>query len=122
MFGKEERKKYKYMPMSDFRLDIRNFPHCILEVSDGKGGLERQTDLWRMILQASCLARLGNKQRILAKGTMANDPVVIMAIYIDKELNAHEYLVYQPNVSDKKVWSQMDPLHNDDRAFQGPIL
>ena len=115
-FGKEESVKYLYTPLSNFRLDIRKFPHFILEVVSGdKPTLEKQNDLWQMILQASCLARLGNEMRTDAKVT--GDPVVIMAVYIDKELNAHEYLVYQPDVSDKKVWSQIDPLLNDDRAF-----
>jgi hypothetical protein len=91
--------------MNVFRLEVENFSFCILEVVSGKkGGLESQTDLWRMILQASCLARLGNKLR-----RNTDDPVVIVAIYIDSQLQAHEYLVYQPDISNKKVGTQTVP-------------
>jgi hypothetical protein len=91
--------------MNGFRLEIGNFPHCLLEVvSVKKAILEYQTELWRMILQASCLARLGNKLR-----RNTDDPVVIVAIYIDAHLQAHEYLVYQPDTSNKKVRMQAVP-------------
>ncbi len=85
--------------MNDFRLEIGHFPHCLLEVASGKKGrLDDQTDCWRMILQASCLARLGNRLR-----RNAENPVVIVAIYIDFELQAHMFLMYQPDVSNMKV-------------------
>jgi len=91
--------------MNDFRLEIENFSFCLLEVVSGKkAGLESQTDLWRMILQASCLARLGNKLRHIT-----DEPVVIVCVYIDAQLQAHEYLVYQPDISNKKVRTQMVP-------------
>jgi hypothetical protein len=93
----ETETKFRYTPINDFRLEVGNFNLCLLEVVSGKkAGLERQADLWRMILQASCLARLGNRLR-----AKTEDPVVIVAIYIDSQLFAHEYLVYQPNVSRK---------------------
>jgi hypothetical protein len=101
----EEHTKFRYTPMNDFRLEIDSFYFCILEVVFGKkAGLESQTDLWRIILQASCLARLGNKLR-----RKTDDPVVIVAIFIDSELQAHEYLVYQPETSNKKVRTQTVP-------------
>jgi len=91
--------------MNDFRLEIGHFSRCLLEVvSVKKARLEDQTDLWRMILQASCLARLGNKMR-----HKTEDPVVIVAIYIDSQLQVHEYLVYQPDTSNKKVRTQTVP-------------
>src|SRR5216684_4690464 len=93
---------YRYTPMNDFHLAIEHFPYCLLEVVSGKkAGLENQADCWRLVLQASCLARLGNKFR-----RNTNHPVVIMGIYIDSELYAHEFLVYQPDISDKKVGMQ----------------
>jgi hypothetical protein len=40
---------------NDFRLEIEHFSYCVLKVVSGKkAGLENQTDLWCMILQASC--------------------------------------------------------------------
>jgi hypothetical protein len=91
--------------MNDFRLETGKFSFCLLEVvSSKKAGLENQSDLWRMILQASCLARLGNKLR-----RNTDDPVVIVAIFIDSQLQAHEYLVYQPELSNKKVRAQLVP-------------
>ncbi len=91
--------------MNEFRLEIGNFSHCLLEVvSVKKARLEYQTELWRMILQASCLARLGNKLRC-----NTDNPVVIVVIYIDSQLQAHEYLVYHPDISNKKVRTQTVP-------------
>jgi hypothetical protein len=93
--------------MNDFRLEIEIFSFCLLEVVSGKkAGLESQRDLWHMILEASCLARLGNKLR---HNTDNPGPVVIVAIYIDSQLHAHEYLVYQPDISCKKVRTQTFP-------------
>ncbi|KAI0296939.1 hypothetical protein B0F90DRAFT_1743566 [Multifurca ochricompacta] len=83
-FGNVQR--LRYTPRSGFRLEIRKFPHCILEVaSSTRSSLEVQQDLWCMILQASCLARLGNRLR---------------------DANHHEYLVYQPNPSRREVRKQ----------------
>jgi hypothetical protein len=96
--------KFRYTPMSDFRLEIRKFPHFILEVVS----TPNQADRWRMLLQASCLARLGNKLR----KSSVNEPVIIMATYIDLQMTAHEYLVYQPDMSHKKVGSQLDVILN----------
>jgi len=91
--------------MNDFRLEIEGFSYCILEVVSGKkASLENKADLWHMILQASCLARLGNRLR---RNSMS-DPVVIMGIYIDSQLQAHEYLIYQPDTSNKKVRTQIN--------------
>ncbi|KAH9992248.1 hypothetical protein BJV74DRAFT_404046 [Russula compacta] len=47
-----------------FFFEISGFSHCILEVNtSNRGGSENQPELWGMTLQASCLARLGNKLR-----------------------------------------------------------
>ncbi|KAI0296928.1 hypothetical protein B0F90DRAFT_1743468 [Multifurca ochricompacta] len=54
---------------------LRKFPHCILEVVSST----------RSSLEASCLARLGNRLR----DANQSDPVVIMAIFIDSNLQAH---------------------------------
>ncbi|KAI0291053.1 hypothetical protein B0F90DRAFT_1920812 [Multifurca ochricompacta] len=97
----EPGKLRRYSPRSDLRLELRGFPHCIIEVSSHAHGLlAHQTDLNRMILQGSCLARLGNALR---KKEFKTEPVVISAIFIDSELVAHEYLMYQPVLGDNKV-------------------
>ncbi|KAI0294661.1 hypothetical protein B0F90DRAFT_1274453 [Multifurca ochricompacta] len=98
----EQNKLRLYHPRSDFRLDIRGFPHCIMEVTSHEGGRRNnQSDQNQMFLQGSCLARLGN---VLRKTSEPNsDPVVITAIIIDRELFAHEYLMYQPPSEAKKV-------------------
>jgi hypothetical protein len=97
--------QFRYTPKSDFSLQIEGFPHCILEVTSSDG----QADCWRMILQASCLARLGNELRS-GDTTDTTVPVVIMAVYIDPHLRALVYLVYQPDLANKEVGSQMVPL------------
>ena len=87
--------KLKYTPRSDFFMSIRNFPHLLLEVVSQPN----EGDRYRMLLQASCLARLGNSLR----ASTSQRPVVIMAIYIDEFLVASQYLLYQPAVKSTKV-------------------
>jgi hypothetical protein len=53
-----------------------------------------------MLLEAACLARLGNALRL---DSVVADPFIVSAIYIDDQLFANWYLVYQPNVSDTAV-------------------
>ncbi|KAI9507571.1 kinase-like domain-containing protein [Russula earlei] len=79
--------------MSDFHLRIRSFPHLVLEVSSSSS----ETDKHRMLLQASCLARIGNNLR------KSDDAVTIMAIYVDSSFQAVQHLVNQPNTSTDKV-------------------
>jgi hypothetical protein len=82
--------KSQYTPRSDALLCINLFPHLILEVmSDGA-----HSDRNRMFLQAACLARLGNALR---QDLAVSDPFICSAIYIDEELCATWYLVYQPH-------------------------
>ncbi|KAI0291050.1 kinase-like domain-containing protein [Multifurca ochricompacta] len=97
----ESGKQRQYGPRSDLRLELRGFPHCIIEVSSHDDRpLANQIDLNRMILQGSCLARLGNALR---KKEFKKELVVISAIFIDSELVAHEYFMYQPVLGDNKV-------------------
>ena len=51
-----------------------------------------------MLLQAACLAKLGSSLRGASK-----DPFIVSAIYIDRNLCAEWYLVYQPNANDLAV-------------------
>ena len=86
--------KAQYTPKSDASLRINNFTHLILKVNSDKA----QSDRIQMLLQATCLARLGNVVR-----QDPARPFVVSAIYIDDILCAHWYLVYQPSASDAAV-------------------
>jgi hypothetical protein len=89
-----------YTPKSDFHLEIRTFPHLLLEVNSQPN----ESDRFRMILQAACISRIGNLLRTSTLGS----PVVIMAIYIDKNYKAHQYLLCQPDLQSTEVefnWS-----------------
>ena len=80
-----------YTPRNGFHLSIWNFPHIILKVnSQANGG-----DEFRMLLQAACLARIGNSLR----ASTTDKPIVIMAIYIDKHFRARQHTVCQPDVT-----------------------
>ncbi|KAI0294615.1 hypothetical protein B0F90DRAFT_1278252 [Multifurca ochricompacta] len=108
----------RYGPRSDFRLVLRGFPHCIMEVSSHEGGMPNdQPDQNRMILQGSCLARLANALRMKV---FEKEPIVISAIFIDRMLVAHEYLMYQPVLGDNKVLyhEKTFDLSNPKRAFE----
>ena len=84
----------QYTPKSDASLRINKFPHLLLEVISDSG----QSDCNRMLLQAACLARLGNALRKDPKR-----PFIVSAIYIDEELHAKWHLVYQPVTSNTAV-------------------
>jgi hypothetical protein len=60
---------------------------------------QARSDRNRMLLQAACLARLGNAPR----RNPGADPFIVSAVYIDNKLRAIWYLLYQPNVSDTTV-------------------
>jgi hypothetical protein len=78
--------KLCYTPRSDFHMRIRDFPHLLLQVNSQPN----ESDRYRMFLQASCLARLGNSLRASTSG----GPIVIMAIYINKDFKASQYLLH----------------------------
>ncbi|KAI0252823.1 hypothetical protein BJV78DRAFT_271034 [Lactifluus subvellereus] len=86
---------FKYTPRSDFRMHIRDFPHLLLEVTSQRD----EGDRYRMLLQASCLVRLGNSLR----ASTSKEPIVIMAVYINKFFEASQYLLYQPAVTSTEV-------------------
>jgi len=74
---------------------IKDFPHLLLEVNSQPN----ESDRFRMLLQASCIARIGNWLRASTSGK----PIIIMAIYIDKYFEAMQYLLYQPDVGSTEV-------------------
>jgi hypothetical protein len=85
----------QYTPQSDASLSINNFPHLVLEVTSDP---LQESDRNRMLLQAACLARLGNALR----QDLAH-PFIVSAIYIDNQLRAIWHLVYQPLTSNTAV-------------------
>jgi hypothetical protein len=87
--------KSMYTPKSDFHMCINNFPHLLLEVVSQPN----ESDRFRMLLQASCMSRIGNWLR----ASTSRKPIVNMAIYIDKRFEATQYLLYQPDVGSAKV-------------------
>jgi hypothetical protein len=74
---------------------IKDFPHLLLEVNSQSN----ESDRFRMLLQASCIARIGNWLRT----STSRKPITIMAIYIDKYFKANQYLLYQPDVGSTEV-------------------
>ncbi|KAI9435864.1 hypothetical protein H4582DRAFT_2059329 [Lactarius indigo] len=81
----------QYTPRSDFFMSIGGFPHVLLEICSDK---VKKRDRRRMLLQASCLVRLGNKL-ITDKSPFESSTFFVKAIYIDHDYNAIEYTLYQ---------------------------
>ena len=86
--------KSRYTPNSDISLCINGFPHLVLEVISSSS----RSDCIRMLLQAGCLARLGH---VLFQPSAL--PFIVSAVYIDNNLQAEWYLVYQPHAQDTTV-------------------
>jgi hypothetical protein len=87
--------KMRYTPKSDFHMCIKDFPHFLLKVNSQSN----EGDHVRMLLQAACISRIGNWLRASAPGK----PIVIMAIYIDKDFKAHQHFLYQPDEGSTEV-------------------
>jgi hypothetical protein len=85
----------KYSPRSDFHMCFNDFPHLLLEVNSQSN----ESDRYRMLLQASCISRIGNWLR----ASTSRNPIVNIAIYIDKNYKAIQHLLYQPNVGSTEV-------------------
>ena len=81
---------YQYTPGSDFCIVVKDLPVLLLEVMNSD---RDRVDERRMILQASCVVRLGN--------TLLKDKspkFVLKAIYVDEGYNAIEHTFYQREV------------------------
>jgi hypothetical protein len=85
-------KNYSYTPRSDFHLSVGDLPYLIVEVQSEKAGSDR----YRMLLQAACLARLGN-------GLNPTNPFIVTALYIESSGLIQRYLVFLPNPPDSEV-------------------
>ncbi|KAH9033080.1 hypothetical protein EDB85DRAFT_2145124 [Lactarius pseudohatsudake] len=77
----------QYVPRSDFSVSISGLPYLLLEVASDK---VKGRDKTCMLLQASCIVRLGN-----ALLTDKSPTFFIRAIYIDHRYRAFEYTLYQ---------------------------
>ncbi|KAH9024723.1 hypothetical protein EDB84DRAFT_1564324 [Lactarius hengduanensis] len=77
----------QYAPHSDFSVSISGLPYLLLEVASDK---VKGRDKTRMLLQASCIVRLGN-----ALLTDKSPTFFVRAIYIDHRYRAFEYTLYQ---------------------------
>ena len=85
----------KYTPHNDFRMSINDFPHIALELNSQAN----EGDEFRMLLQGACYSRIGNWLR----DPTHDKPIVIMAIYIDKQFKARQHILCQPNVKSIEV-------------------
>jgi len=131
--------KYWYTPRSDFHICIRNFPHLLLETNSSKGEYDQR----RLLVQAACMARIGNwlrnpnkhyghdeangnnvdyEDERNVKDPTANkqEPIVIMAVYIKENFNAIQHLVCQPDPNTPKVEyiEKAFDLTDSDSAFR----
>ena len=88
---------HKYTPRSDMFMSIKDFPHLLIEISSDK---TNKRDKSRMLLQAACLVRLGN--RLI---TDNSSTFFVKAIYINYDYHADEYMLYQKGSEPDKVCS-----------------
>ncbi|KAI9442137.1 hypothetical protein H4582DRAFT_2054657 [Lactarius indigo] len=78
---------YQYTPRSDALFTIEGFPYILFEVSSDKF---RKRDQHRMLLQASCLVRLGN-----ALVSDKSPTFFVKAFYINYDYHVDEYTLFQ---------------------------
>lgn len=88
--------QFQYSPRSDFSISMGGFPHLLLEVSSDK---LKERDKNRMLLQASCLVRLGNALLGDQSSTF-----FVKAIYINHDYCAVEYTLYQRGLDGEVVF------------------
>ncbi|KAI9513064.1 kinase-like domain-containing protein [Russula earlei] len=74
---------------------INGFPHLLLEVFSERN----ERDRFRMLLQASCITRIANWLR----ASTTKETILVMAIYIDQDFQAHQYLLWQPDETPEQV-------------------
>jgi hypothetical protein len=76
-------KNYHYQPISDFHISIDGLVRLVVEVQSDK----HEDDLYRMLVQGACAARLGYnfyKRRF-----------IVMALYIKKSGSVQRYFLFQ---------------------------
>ena len=83
--------RYNYQPKSDFSFSLYDIPTMILEVfSDKQADEQSEFDRPRLLIQAACLTRLWNH-------LLGGREMVIMAVYVEKDLIVSRYLFFQGN-------------------------
>jgi hypothetical protein len=83
--------RYNYQPKSDFSFSLGDIPIMILEVcSDKQADKESESDRPRLLIQATCLTRLWNH-------LLGGREMVIMAVYVERDLIVSRYLFFQGN-------------------------
>ncbi|KAG8817845.1 hypothetical protein FRC17_011066 [Serendipita sp. 399] len=88
--------RYRVDPVGDARLQVGALPYMILEVASKN----TETGRYRMLLQASCLAKLGTHL-----STDKSRPFIVTAIYIDDRMQASRYLMCKDSASRKVCYS-----------------
>jgi len=112
----DDDQRMKYTPHNDFRVSIRDFPHIVLQVNSQPN----EGDNFRMLLQAGCLSRIANWLR----ASTSNEPIVIMAIYINEKFMAYQHILCQSDVGSAEVeyittiFDLTDPKHAFEFLFQ----
>jgi hypothetical protein len=104
---------FKYTPNSDFHLSFHGLPCILLEVVSDE---HSESDRYRMLIQASCVARFANTFR-----KPDTPPFVVMAIYFNK-ISFDRYLVYQPDIDRRVRKAFLSPCnaHNQLRRHGTP--
>ncbi len=86
-----EKKRYRYTPRSDFHVSVNGLIYLLVEVQSDKD----QTDRYRMLLQAACVARLGR--------LLHDNPFIVVALYIENSGRVTRYFVFQRDGTDPMV-------------------
>jgi hypothetical protein len=81
-------KEYCYTPQSDFHISVDNLVSLLVEVQSDS----HESDRYRMLLQAACMARLGR--------LFYNKLFIVVALYIDNTGEVTRYFVFQPDDTD----------------------
>jgi len=89
------REKWAYTHNHGAVLTVLDVPNMIIDV----GYHRDEGDHCKILLQAACLARLANALRI-----DQSIPFIVTAIFIDNQLSASRYLVFQPDISKRRVF------------------
>ena len=88
VFVESEQKDLRYTPRSDFYVSVDQSVYLLVEVQSDKS----ESDRYRMLLQAACVARLGCQSY--------NKPYIVVALYIENSGRVTRYLVFQHGGAD----------------------
>jgi len=86
--------KWKYTRKHQVMLTVLDIPNMIMNAASHPD----EDDCCRTLLEAACLVRLANALLI-----DESIPFIFTAIYVDNQLLASRYLVFQPDISKREV-------------------